>query len=279
MSSPPPPSTARLVVVGLWLGPDATGWPDVNDFIDVATAMEDRGPLADALDGAMATDRAYMGYSMCRLCGRANGSGERTNGAFVWPEGLGHYVREHRVRLPLDVEQGVSGTMSAPERLTWAIAASDDERDYDWWRSFVAKVDEPAIAFATAWQGPLQRDYSEVRDWIATVFADVQTGHYLLDILDDAIAVGLDSVVGLGTSMHDLVFSPLPAASPLDVVVVRAPGSLRAPRQGNVRIEFVTASGHAKAIERPSSDGVALFWRFMHEEFGVTRDHPPTANA
>jgi hypothetical protein len=278
VSSPPPTSTTRLVVVGLWLGPNAPGWPDVNDFIDVATASEDRGLLADALDGAAATDRAYMGYSTCRVCGRANGSGERTNGAFVRPEGLGHYVREHGVRLPVAVEHGVSGTTSEPERLTWAIAASDDERDDDWWRSFAAKVEEPT-ARAPAWQGQLQRDYSEVRDWIASVFAGGQAGHYLLEILDDAIAVGLDSVVGLGTSMHDLVFSPLPASSPMDVVVVRAPGSLRAPRQGNVRIEFVTASGHAKAIERPSSDGVALFWRFMREEFGVTRDQPPTANA
>jgi hypothetical protein len=39
----------------------------------------------------------------------------------------------------------------------------------------------------------------------------------------------------------------------------------------------VTAVGHATAIERPSSDGVALFWRFMREEFGVTRNRPPNA--
>jgi hypothetical protein len=40
------------------------------------------------------------GLSPCRLCGQLNGSAEYTDGTYVWPEGLAHYVMEHDVRLP-----------------------------------------------------------------------------------------------------------------------------------------------------------------------------------
>jgi hypothetical protein len=126
------------------------------------------------------------------------------------------------------------------------------------------------------WRGEFRRDYAEVRGWLDGISAGHYAGRYLMDILDDAIAVGLSSVVGLDTSMHDLMFAPLPANPPVDVVIVRAPGSLRPPGDGLVRIEFLAASGRSTTIERPSSEGVALFWRFMSEEFGVTRGDPPT---
>ena len=45
-----------------------------------------------------------LGYSWCRFnCGVPDermGSGELTDGRWIWPEGLSHYVREHDVRLP-----------------------------------------------------------------------------------------------------------------------------------------------------------------------------------
>jgi hypothetical protein len=41
-----------------------------------------------------------LGAASCRLCGAANGSQELSDGVFVWPEGLAHYIREHSVRLP-----------------------------------------------------------------------------------------------------------------------------------------------------------------------------------
>lgn len=43
----------------------------------------------------------YRGWSHCRICGfERNGHADLTDGTYVWPEGLAHYVREHRVRLP-----------------------------------------------------------------------------------------------------------------------------------------------------------------------------------
>jgi hypothetical protein len=40
------------------------------------------------------------GYSWCRYgCMRSNGSSELSDGLWIWPEGLSHYVREHRLAL------------------------------------------------------------------------------------------------------------------------------------------------------------------------------------
>ncbi|GHH42120.1 hypothetical protein GCM10017774_37860 [Lentzea cavernae] len=47
---------------------------------------------------------AFAGKSICRFCGRDNGSTELTDGVnFVWPDGLLHYVEDHNVRLPTEV--------------------------------------------------------------------------------------------------------------------------------------------------------------------------------
>lgn len=45
----------------------------------------------------------FLGLSDCRLCGKVNGSAEATDGVYLWPEGLAHYVRDHSVKLPDEV--------------------------------------------------------------------------------------------------------------------------------------------------------------------------------
>ena len=74
------------------------------------------------------------------------------------------------------------------------------------------------------------------------------------------------------TSMHDLVVTSTPVAEPpLDVVIVRAPGSVHPPSSGHVLIEQQSLTGHDDRIERPTAEAIPLFWRFMIEKFGV---HP-----
>lgn len=72
------------------------------------------------------------------------------------------------------------------------------------------------------------------------------------------------------TSMHDLIVVSVPIPEPpYGVVAVRAPGSLRSPRDGHVLIEHLSVTGHDERIERPVTEAVALFWRFMIEKYGV----------
>jgi len=59
-----------------------------------------RQAIADYLD-AGSEIAAYRGTSWCRFfCDHPMGHRELTDGQWVWPEGLSHYVRDHHVRLP-----------------------------------------------------------------------------------------------------------------------------------------------------------------------------------
>jgi hypothetical protein len=44
--------------------------------------------------------RSYKGLSRCRFCNELNGSTEFSDGVYIWPQGLVHYVDSHAVRLP-----------------------------------------------------------------------------------------------------------------------------------------------------------------------------------
>lgn len=44
-------------------------------------------------------NHGWLGHSKCRFCDCDNGSWDMTDGTYVWPEGLVHYIIEHGVRL------------------------------------------------------------------------------------------------------------------------------------------------------------------------------------
>ncbi|MEV4556282.1 hypothetical protein AB0K51_04695 [Kitasatospora sp. NPDC049285] len=80
--------------------------------------------IADYLDhGQVAA--SWMGASRCRLCSRSNGSRDLTDGYYLWPEGLAHYVLDHGVRLPAEFVDHVEQRARDLEEL---------ERDSSWWR-------------------------------------------------------------------------------------------------------------------------------------------------
>ena len=72
-------------------------WP--GDFVDWAWEPRDELQAVVAyLERAGSTLFSFRGSSTCRLCGRTNGSTCTSDGTFVWPSGLAHYVRDHGVR-------------------------------------------------------------------------------------------------------------------------------------------------------------------------------------
>jgi hypothetical protein len=88
--------------IGYWK--KATGYgdqlPEASWFIDPnQDSSQGHSDLADLLDAGVEYLWA-LGFSVCRICGRQNGCSQRTDGRFVWPEGLSHYVREHGLSLP-----------------------------------------------------------------------------------------------------------------------------------------------------------------------------------
>lgn len=115
----------RLLRVGYWLGDRAPGWPDVRRFIDPSWDSSERERVADHLRRGFVA-RAYLGKSRCRLCGDEIGALELSDGTFIWPEGLAHYVELHEVRLPKQFLDHVEHVNEEIE---------DAEVDEQWWRS------------------------------------------------------------------------------------------------------------------------------------------------
>ena len=119
----------RLIRIGYWKGPESPGYPDPSEWIDEAWDDRERQVIADYLrDGQLAW--VACGLSTCRLCGKPNGSGERTDGNYVWPEGLAHYLEEHGVRLPREFEEHVAQKLAALDGA---------EIDEQWWVSLSSR--------------------------------------------------------------------------------------------------------------------------------------------
>ena len=114
----------KLTLLGYWHSEDHPEWPDPAGFVDPEWDDLERQSTSWYLaSGTIA--RACMGYSPCRLCSKSqNGNLEYTDGVFIWPEGLVHYLDEHSVRLP------ESFIRHAARRLDEIEAATIDST---WW--------------------------------------------------------------------------------------------------------------------------------------------------
>lgn len=103
-----------------------------------------------------------------------------------------------------------------------------------------------------------QRLADDGYDWIAP----------MLDIARSVIDEGASGELLAHTSMHDLKVTtpPRPTWARADHVHVEL-----LPDRRGVRIRHRAMTGPDDSIERPNSDAVSLFWRFMIEKYGV---HP-----
>lgn len=121
------------------------------------------------------------------------------------------------------------------------------------------------------WRYPFRaQPWPQVHDFESAVWLDHPEGHYLVAIIESVMASGVADQLAVLTSMHDLVVVAQPIPEPkMDVLVVRAPGSLHSPKPGCVLIEYLAVSGRNTSIERPTADAVKLFWRFVQEKFGM----------
>jgi hypothetical protein len=126
MSQPWVPDAGQAVrLLGFWASPGSDGLPDPAVLVDAGWDEAERQWVADYLErGQVAA--SYMGGSRCRLCARLNGSRDLTDGAYLWPEGLAHYVLEHAVRLPAEFLAHIERRLERLDEL---------ERDGLWCRS------------------------------------------------------------------------------------------------------------------------------------------------
>lgn len=138
--------------VGYWrstLGPGkglVDRFPHPADLVTPGWLSDERDRIISYLRAGR-TFAEWRGFSYCRFgCGaesRALGSRCLTDGEWVWPEGLAHYVESHEVRLPQEF-------VDAMRRNCWQIGLREDGPT-------AAAQGEPDFAFWLAWSGTHRR--------------------------------------------------------------------------------------------------------------------------
>ncbi len=86
----------------------------------------------------------YMGFSWCRFrCGHTGmGYRELTDGEWVWPEGLVHYVQVHSVVLPAEF---VAAAMAGRRAARSERADGHQNASLDFWTEWAAQRQSPTI--------------------------------------------------------------------------------------------------------------------------------------
>jgi hypothetical protein len=93
----------KLKQVGYWYSAQEKHFPKPQDFVDPTWQKENRQKIINYLKSGNAV-RHYFGFSSCRFnCGARGiemGTSDLSDGEWMWPEGLFHYIEIHNVRLP-----------------------------------------------------------------------------------------------------------------------------------------------------------------------------------
>lgn len=85
--------------VGYWRSGLVSNLPDPRSHIDDSWDTRERDAVVAHLQNSPVSE-LYFGSSTCRMCQKANGSAEHSDGVYTWPEGYAHYLIEHHVKPP-----------------------------------------------------------------------------------------------------------------------------------------------------------------------------------
>ena len=96
----------QLKMVGFWTSPERPDLPDPRSYIDDQWDRGERDLVIAYLENAYRHPYTYLGHSWCRLgcpgIPQDIGTQDRTDGTWLFPEGLVHYVRHHSLRPPAE---------------------------------------------------------------------------------------------------------------------------------------------------------------------------------
>jgi hypothetical protein len=94
----------QMPQVGYWRSPENPNLPHPGDFADASWDDAERQKVVEYLDHAYQIPMCSCGPSWCRMgCAGVPGdigTQDLTDGVWLFPEGLVHYVRHHEVRPP-----------------------------------------------------------------------------------------------------------------------------------------------------------------------------------
>jgi len=91
---------AKLKPLGYWQSRDEPSLPHPREFVDTSWDESEKELVAEYMDNAYMA-KEWCGLSPCRMCKKFdNGFLDLTDGVWIFPEGLSHYVRKHSVKPP-----------------------------------------------------------------------------------------------------------------------------------------------------------------------------------
>lgn len=137
-----------LRLIGHWKESLGDEYP-LPQELEAEYAPDVRDRLARYLESGAVFGQC-RGYSWCRCgCPGPNGSAVLTDGAWVWPAGLAHYVRHHSVALPPDFVRDATRE-HAPASATQPPQdeGADDSYWIAWARAFRTPATEALLAEA-----------------------------------------------------------------------------------------------------------------------------------
>ncbi len=146
----------KLIAIGYWYSIYEPELPNPACFEDSNWNLKEKNLVIEHLKkGKSIAD--WMGTSWCRYrCGESGmGASCLTDGKYIFPEKLTHYIEQHNLRLPREFVNHVTNYKSC--RIFSDI--SKYEIDYDWWkretgfnkkfkkRTFLAETDKEIEKF------------------------------------------------------------------------------------------------------------------------------------
>lgn len=99
--------------------------PRPHDHVDPDWDAAERTMIIDYVEDPKFASTQYRGMSQCRFCAKFNGSKDYTDGTYLWPQGFGHYLKEHEVKPPQDFIDHVLA------RVTFAKKYETPGRDFE----------------------------------------------------------------------------------------------------------------------------------------------------
>lgn len=129
----------KLIAIGFWKSADEPTFPEPSSFVDKTWNRTERDLVIKYLKSGYRLIN-YAGESWCRFgCRDINmGTATLTDGTYVWPEGLAHYLEKHNVRLPKKIVKHIlTGNKidHANLRDSFWQGLFMVATDYDWWRT------------------------------------------------------------------------------------------------------------------------------------------------
>ena len=121
----------ELIAIGYWKSDEEPHLPHPKEFQDNTLSKNEKELVINHIENARVAI-SYRGFSWCRFeCGEANmGTECLTDGTYIFPEGLTHYIKDHNIRLP---EKFISHIKNyKPLEGDFYIEVANI--DYTWWR-------------------------------------------------------------------------------------------------------------------------------------------------